>query len=835
MFRSIIATILAASAATVLPAEDIQYAGVMRVDRGVIVTPNAGPAKRVRVLVYGDGLFRVSAVPGEDIDNLPKSLMVTAAPAGDFTIKTAAGLVTIRTARGSAEIRTSDGRVLIRDAAGVPVLTESRRGSFVPVTIDGKSFVATQQQFNPGTDEGFYGLGQHQNGQMNYNGEDVELAQHNTDIAVPFVVSTRNYGLLWDNNSITRFGNPTPYRKVGDDSVAAADAACRVGTVACADPNDHLAVTSDGKSGWKADYYLDGKLAVSRRESVIDYQFYKDRANWPAAAKSPLVSSANGGQKMAQKQTVVWTGTLNAGVGGVQKFRLYASGYFKVYADGKLVVDDWRQDFMTWFHNFEVPMTIGKPVAIRVEWQPDQSFITLLHSDPMPAVNRHSLWMSSDVGKGIDYYVVAGAKNMDDVVAGYRSLTGKASMMPQWAYGYWQSRERYKTQNELLGVLREYRKRDIPIDNIVQDWYYWREDQWGSHDFDRSRFPDAKAMVDEVHALNAHIMISVWPKFYPNTDNAKALDAQGWLYQGNLLMGNKDWVGAGYASTVYDAYAPDARKLYFSQIKDKLVDKGFDAWWLDATEPELGPNLSHADQIAVMGPTARGPAAQFFNSYPLVHVEGIAEGLRVARPDVRPFILTRSGFGGMQRASAAVWSGDTASRWSTFRNQISAGVNLSMSGLPNWTHDIGGFTPENRYIEREPAAVPEWRELYLRWFQFGAFSPLFRSHGTGIAREIYEISADDTAMQASLIWYDKLRYRLMPYIYTLAADTYQKDGSMMRGLVMDFSADKKTWSINDEYLFGKAFLVAPVTEFKARRRAVYLPAGAGWYDFATGT
>jgi len=235
-----------------------------------------------------------------------------------------------------------------------------------------------------------------------------------------------------------------------------------------------------------------------------------------------------------------------------------------------------------------------------------------------------------------------------------------------------------------------------------------------------------------------------------------------------------------------------------------------------------------------MGPTALGPAAAFFNSYPLVHGEGVAEGLRAARPDVRPFILTRSGFGGLQRASAAVWSGDTAARWEDLRNQISAGVNLSMSGLPNWTHDIGGFAVEDRYSSQKPEAQAEWRELNLRWFQFGAFSPLFRSHGEFPHREIYEISASDPAMQASMIWYDKLRYRLLPYIYTLAADTTLKGGSIMRGLVMDFETDRRTWSIADEYLFGREFLVAPVTTFRARSRPVYLPAGADWYDFNSG-
>jgi alpha-D-xyloside xylohydrolase len=235
-----------------------------------------------------------------------------------------------------------------------------------------------------------------------------------------------------------------------------------------------------------------------------------------------------------------------------------------------------------------------------------------------------------------------------------------------------------------------------------------------------------------------------------------------------------------------------------------------------------------------MGPTALGPGAAFFNSYPLEHVEGVYDHLVAFKPNVRPFILTRSGFGGIQRAGAALWSGDVASRWDNLRDQISAGVNFSMSGLPNWTHDIGGYTMEDRYIKPKPADLAEWRELNTRWFQFGAFSPIFRSHGENIHREIFEMSPTGSPTYRSMVWYDRLRYRLMPYIYTLGADTYFKDGTIMRGLVMDFAADKNTWDVDDEYLFGSAFLVAPVTEYKARERKVYLPAGAGWYDFYTG-
>jgi alpha-D-xyloside xylohydrolase len=329
-------------------------------------------------------------------------------------------------------------------------------------------------------------------------------------------------------------------------------------------------------------------------------------------------------------------------------------------------------------------------------------------------------------------------------------------------------------------------------------------------------------------------MISVWPKFYPNTDNAKELAAKGYLYRGNLDAQEKDWVGPGYLNTDYAPYAPEARQIYFRQMREKLVSKGFDAWWMDATEPDIHSNLSIEQRKERMGPTALGPGAEFFNSFPLVHGDGFAEGLRKAQPEKRPFILTRSGFAGTQRSSSALWSGDVAARWEDFRDQISAGVNLSMSGIPNWTHDIGGFSVEERYTKQLPEAMPEWRELNLRWFQFGAFSPIFRSHGETPFREIYEISKGDPAMYDSMLWYDKLRYRLMPYIYTVGADTYFKDGTIMRGLAMDFPQDRKGWNVDDQYMFGPSLLIAPVTEFKARSRSVYLPAGTGWYALESG-
>jgi alpha-D-xyloside xylohydrolase len=777
-------------------------------DTGLVVTPAHADSRRVRLEVRNDRIVRVTSVNDKNLD-LAKSLMVVDSNASppSFKVEKRDGDVVLETAQLTARVSLTNGNVRFTDHSGKPLLAEESS----PVRAHGVS-----QRFNSGTDEAFYGSGQHQNAQVNLNGEDVELSQHNMDIGVPFVVSTRNYGVLWDNNGITRLGDPKPYGYASRD-LKIRDAAGKEG-------------------GFTARYSVDGQLKLERVEKDINYQYIRDRFNWPKELLTGKEPPTGSPPNILPNQTVTWEGTLESAKAGKHKFQLYGSSYFKVYVDGQLVLDRWRQNWAAWYHNFEVEMAAGIPLAIKVEWIPNDGYLALLHNDPLPSHERHSLTFTSDVGRAIDYYFVAGA-SQDDVIAGYRALTGKAVMMPRWAYGFWQSRQRYTTQAELLGVVAEYRKRKIPFDNIVMDWFYWKEDQWGSHQFDKARFPDPKAMLDKVHAQNAHFMISVWPKFYPGTDNYKELDAAGFMYHGNIEAGAKDWVGPGYTSSFYDPYSKAARDIYWRQLNENLNVLGVDAWWMDATEPDLHSNLDLDSIKARIGPTAMGPAENFFNSYPLVHTGGVYDGSRQVSPDKRVFILTRSGFAGLQRHAAAVWSGDIASRWDDLYNQISAGVSIGYSGLPNWTFDIGGFANEGRYSTNKPAAadLEEWRELNLRWFQFGAFAPLFRSHGEFPFREIFNLAPQGSEVYDSLVWHDKLRYRLLPYIYTVAADTFHRDGTIMRGLAMDFVDDVAARDVRDEYLFGKAFLVAPVYKHKARTRKVYLPAGADWYDFHSGT
>lgn len=787
---------------------------------GIVVKPDAGTAREVRLEVMSGNIIHVVKLdqPGKA---LTPSLMTVATPcACKFTVARKGASVTLRTEGISAEVSLKTGYLQFRNAQGKLLLEQSAE-SFTPVDVGGKPFVAIKEGFNPGTKEAFYGLGQHQNAQMNLNGEDVLLAQHNMDVAVPFLLSDKNYGILWDNNSISRFGNPKPYGPLARD----------------------LKLTDDQgqPGGLTARYYVDGKLVLTRHETDIAYQYLKDVAeNWPKELASP---------KDLKDVKVVWDASLRSDQPGIHKMQLYASDYATLSLDGKQVLDVWRQGWNPWYHNFEVTFAKDKPVKLHLEWKPAGGMVTITHSNPLPEAERHSLTFSSEIAQGINYYVMDGDK-LDQVIAGYRHLTGQAPMMPKWAYGFWQSRQRYETQQQLLDTVHEYRKRGWPLDNIVQDWFYWPENGWGSHDFDKVRFPDPKGMVDEVHKEHAHIMLSIWGKFYANTDNYKELAAKGHMWTRNVENGDLDWVGPGYKNSHYDPYTQEARDTYYRQIHDKLGGLGIDAWWMDNSEPDVLSNTRPVDFKKLIGPTVYGSGEITYNPYSLMHTKAMIDGLEHDQPDTRQFILSRSGFAGIQRNATAVWSGDTAARWNNLYDQISAGVSFSMSGIPNWTHDIGGYAQEERFQsgdigsaqenrttgtrQIDPADAKEWQELNLRWFQFGALSPLFRSHGEVVKREIYNIAPEGSEMRESMVWYDRLRYRLMPYIYTTASDVYFQSGTIMRALVMDFPKDEQVKDIKDQYLFGHSLMVAPVYTYGARERGVYMPKGAAWYDFYTG-
>lgn len=373
---------------------------------------------------------------------------------------------------------------------------------------------------------------------------------------------------------------------------------------------------------------------------------------------------------------VTYEGEIEPAQTGEFKFILYYAGYVKVYLNNELVVPErWRTAWNPNSYKFTAHLEAGKRVPLKIEWQPDggQSYCGLRALTPVDPKEQGKQSWWSEMTKQLDYYFMAG-EDMDDVISGYRTLTGKSPVMPKWAMGFWQSREKYNTQDEMLGALKGFRDRKIPLDNIVLDWNHWPENAWGSHEFDKARFPDPKAMVDSIHAMHGRMMISVWPKFYVTTEHFKEFDENGWMYQQSVRDSLKDWVGPGYHYGFYDAYDPDARKLFWKQMYEHYYPLGIDAWWMDASEPNVRDCTDLEYRKALCGPTALGSSTEFFNAYALMNAEAIYDGQRGVDNNKRVFLLTRSGFAGLQRYSTATWSGDIGTRWEDMKAQISARV-----------------------------------------------------------------------------------------------------------------------------------------------------------------
>ena len=487
----------------------------------------------------------------------------------------------------------------------------------------------------------------------------------------------------------------------------------------------------------------------------------------------------------------------------------------------------------------------GVKTPIRIEWQPDGdvSYCGLRVAAPRSEAEKNQLSIWSEMSPDMDYYFIAG-QNLDEVISGYRTLTGKASLYPKWTLGFWQSRERYQSSKDIEDNMKKFRDLHIPVDNIVQDWNYWKLDSWGSHEFEAARYPNPQAMLDSIHAMNGRFMISVWPKFYDTVKNYKELDNRGWMYHQAIKDDIHDWLG--FRGSFYDAYSDGARKMFWRQMDENLYTKykfGIDAWWMDASEPNVRDCTPMWYRKALSGPTALGTSTEYFNAYSIVNADAIYNGQRSVNPNQRVFLLTRSGFAGEQRYSTATWSGDIATRWEDMRAQMTAGLNYSMAGLPFWGMDQGGFCVENRYVAaqqefdktgKENADLKEWRELQARWNQFGCFVPLYRTHGQWPTREVWNIAPADHPAYKTIVAYDKLRYRLMPYLYSMAGMVHFKDYTMMRGLVMDFNGDDNVYDIKDQWMFGPALMACPVGEYQKYSRNVYLPKQKGWYDFYTG-
>jgi alpha-D-xyloside xylohydrolase len=650
----------------------------------------------------------------------PANFHITQSP-DSVTVSTPAMSAVADLTSGLVSFYGSDGRLLVTEEAGSRKVTASTTG--------GEACMSVADAFALSEGEYLYGTGQFQDGELVLNNLPRKLVQVNTQIAIPFVLSNRGYGILWHNYGATEF------------NMAAGKM-----------PFETVKKTGRMKTVYD---WNDGNTTKLSRE-IVEYT-----GRLHAAKDARIGLYLESGPQKRSEATLEIDG------------RVIRKGTGSVFAD--LGVGD---------HVLKISATGGDPsLYIRTA--------------------RNDFTLASPVADSLDYIVFEGKKPAD-VVAAYRSVTGAAPLLPEWAYGFIQCRERYETQKELLDSLSGFRSRDLPMDLIVQDWQYWGSHGWNAMRFDSRYFPDPAWMVRKVHDSNAHIMISVWSKIGVNTTLGKEFTAKNYYIKGTK------WV---------DFTNPDAAAAYWAGINKAFNSIGFDAWWLDATEPE--------DDAMVGRQIFAGSSDRYRNLYPELVSKTVYEGQRASSPDKRVFILTRSAFAGQQRYASSVWSGDITGDWDTFRRQIPAGLNYVACGLPYWTTDCGGFMrPKMQYTD------VKYHELLTRWLEFATFCPLQRIHGEHSETEPWNYGR---AMEKEMRRWLNLRYRLLPYVYSTAADVTSKGASLMEPLVMDYPDDEKALNARYEFMFGPAFLVAPVVEPGAKIWKVYLPKNdGGWYDFFYG-
>ena len=734
------------------------------------------PNGRLRLQVFSDRIIRVLFSPRGAAPK-PASLSVVATPAKvKWQLTHEAGNIVIKTAALTAKVDEAAGTVHFFDAAGTLLTAEAANGRhFEPFTFKDVPTYRIMQKFVLAADEAVYGLGQHTKGLMDYRGASVHLEQRNRHVAVPVMLSSRGYGIFWDNPAIT------------DVSVAAASPQWLSGKYIF---DEH------GRPGALTGRYYAGDnfqtLKLTRRDKKIDFIWN----NGPAKGMGE------------DNFSIRWNGFIEPPITGEYLFTTLSDDGIRLWVDGKRLVEDWLIQSPK-ESTGRIYLEAGKKYPIKIEYFQGGGGAEAHVGWQWPehkGSSEHISWRSQ-AGFAVDYYMMAGPA-LDDVIGSYRELTGHAPMFGRWAWGFWQCKEHYNTQAQILGVAATYRSMHIPIDNVIQDWFYWNPHPWGSNEFDLTRYPNVKDMMKMLHSWHVHMIISVWAKFAKGSSNYRKMDQAGVLL---------DMPGTRY----YDPFNPRGRALYWQLMNKQLFSLGIDGWWLDASEPELNVHWGEFANYK----TFLGYGEFVYNAYPLMHTMAVYQGQRATTSAKRVFILTRSAFAGQQRNSAVTWSGDTTGTWATFKEQIPAGLNFAMSGIPYWNTDIGGF-----FISGGPAD-PAYQELFVRWYQFGAFCPMFRVHGTSYPKEMWRFGPHIMPM---LVKYDKLRYRLLPYIYSVAWQVTSAGYTMMRALVMDFREDVRAQKVPDQFMFGPALMIAPVTEAGAKNRSVYMPAGSGWQDFWTG-
>jgi len=671
--------------------------------------------------------------------NLPELIFTSGVAVPDFQVVDSSAKLEIKVKKMIVSLDKLTGKLSYADNTGKVFLSE-KEGSrkLTPDSIQGEPCFEVEQSFESPADEYIFGLGQFQDGQYNLKNIARRLTQVNTQIAIPFIYSSKGYGLLWHQYGLTDF-NPT-----------------------------------------------DNFVTLEKQQQSVT-----------GNNQMAEVTTTSGTQKVSQNQSL-YQGKFEVSKDGEYSIFLDLGDMGNrqyVIIDGKPCIDQ---------SNMWLPPTAGTLVNLKAG---EHQVQIICKSSNTPKLS----WRKSDnyttfrspVAKALDYVVFYGP-SADDVIASYRNLSGNVPMFPQWAYGFWQCRERYTSGTHLVETIKEFRKRNLPVDVIVQDWQYWGKYGWGVPKFDETHYPNPAGFIKELHDLNAHFSVSVWENLSKDSEIGKVYVAK------NLFIPNSVWV---------DVLNPLGRETHWNALNENLFSKGVDSWWMDATEPE---NDGLKDKKTFLG------LGDFYRlTYPLFVSQAVYEGQRKTTSDKRVCILTRSAFLGQQKYGIINWSGDIGGTWDTYRRQIVAGLNYTITGLPYWTTDIGGFFRPGRsqYTDEK------YQELLTRWYQWGTFNPIFRIHGYMTETEPWKYGQKVEDNMRKML---NLRYRLLPYIYSEAWQVTKNGSTMMRPMVMDFNGDTAAVKSQYQYMFGKSLLTAPITEPDVTQWNVYLPKSAGWYDFWTG-
>jgi len=664
-------------------------------------------------------LINIPAVPAFRFSETPQQLKLS----------TNAVNVVFNKQTGTIDFADKTGKVFLSEKAGTRKLTAD--------TIGGQSCYIAEQSFHSPVDESLFGLGQFQDGHYNLRNITRKLTQVNSQIAIPFLYSSKGYGILWHQYGLTYF-NPA-----------------------------------------------DNAVTLTKKDTA-------------AGIKNDVEVTTTSGTQRVSRQQALYTGKFSVNQDGEYSVMLDLGNMESrhlLIIDGIACIDQ---------SNLWLPPAASKLVNLKAGEHTVQVVCKSTNTPNLTwkLANNETVFRSPNA-KSLDYVVFYG-KNADDVIANYRNLSGNVPMLPLWAYGFWQCRERYTSGSHLVSTIEEFRKRKLPVDVIVQDWQYWGKNGWGVPKFDEANYPNPDQFIKKLHDLNARFSISVWENLDKKSEVAKEYISK------NLYIPNSPWI---------DIFNPETQQTHWNALNKNLFSYGVDSWWMDATEPE---------NDALAGKQTYFGLGDFYRLiYPLFVSKAVYDGQRKTNPQKRVAILTRSAFAGQQRYGTINWSGDIGWSWDTYKRQIVAGLNYNLTGLPYWTTDIGGFFRPGRGQYTDP----KYHDILTRWFQWGTFNSIFRIHGYQTETEPWKYGDTVENNMRSMM---NLRYRLMPYIYSEAWQISSKGSTMMRPMIMDFKNDITAIRQSYQYMFGQSFLVAPVTEPNVTEWNVYLPKSSTWYNFWTG-